>query len=449
MATDQTFRPKLAKDFLQELARSEPPPDPRPDAVRDPRLVHALIEDASRARASDIHLEPSSAGVIVRFRIDGVITNIAGLDHTQAKYLVNQFKATAGVDPVANFVPREARASCKLAGGELNLRLAFTPAQNGEALAIRLLDSKRLHGAIADLGLGPGDLRLLEGWIEGGAGMFLAAGPTGSGKTTTIYALLQELRKADCSIVSLEDPVEYQIDGIVQVQLDQRHHLHFGEGIKHMLRLDPDYLMLGEIRDAISARAAVDAAVSGRALLSTLHSRDAVGAVTALRNWGLRDPEIAEALSVVVGQRLVRQLCPRCRKARNPNDKERAWFDSMSLAAPGQVSEAAGCDHCNQAGFVGRTGIFELWHLNGEDYDLIMRHADEQTVRKELAERDYRPVLTDGLAKVAAGITSVSELRRAGSATVSAGNLSPAKLARTNGASRSPAVDGLAPARMG
>jgi type II secretory ATPase GspE/PulE/Tfp pilus assembly ATPase PilB-like protein len=248
--------------------------------------------------------------------------------------------------------------------------------------------------------------------------MFLAAGPTGCGKTTTVYSLLHELKKNDRAVVSLEDPVEYQVDGIVQVQLDPRHHLNFGEGIKQMLRLDPDYLMLGEIRDAVSARAAVDAALSGRALLSTLHCRDAVGAVTALRNWGLLDHEIAEALSVVIGQRLVRRLCPHCRRTRPLTKKERRWFSATALPTPKRVADAPGCDRCGHLGYSGRTGIFELWHLNEQDYKAILEHSDEHALRRGLVEGEHQTILADGLAKVLAGVTSVSELRRAGSAVL-------------------------------
>jgi type II secretory ATPase GspE/PulE/Tfp pilus assembly ATPase PilB-like protein len=257
--------------------------------------------------------------------------------------------------------------------------------------------------------------------------MFLAAGPTGCGKTTTVYSLLHEVRKGDRAIVSLEDPVEYQIDGIVQVQLDEHHHLDFGEGVKQMLRLDPDYVMLGEIRDAVSAHAAVNAAISGRVLLSTLHCRDAVGALTALRNWGLPDHEIAEALTVVVGQRLVRQLCPHCRRTRAIDPKERTWFSSLGLSAPMRVPEPAGCAKCGHLGFSGRTGIFEMWRLQEEDYRAILEHQDEHSIRRALAQRDHHSIVTDGIAKVMSGITTVSELRRAGNAPFPSQQLLPAE----------------------
>jgi general secretion pathway protein E len=416
MTDHRTLREKLAPDFLRELDQHEAKLGPHAGPDFGPRLAHALVQDAARARASDVHLEPGSDAVTIRFRVDGVLSDVTSITSSEARILTNQLKTLASLDPVMSFVPRDAHASCAVESGQLNLRLALTPSQTGEALTIRLMDPKQLQRSIDDLGLAAGDLVRLESWIEEGAGMFLAAGPTGCGKTTTVYSLLHEVKKSDRAVVSLEDPVEYQIDGIVQVQLDERHHLNFGEGIKQMLRMDPDYLMLGEIRDPVSAHAAVDAALSGRALLSTLHCRDAVGAVSALRNWGLLDHEIAEALSVVIGQRLVRRLCPHCKRTRELTEKEHRWFSSAALPAPKQVTDAPGCDRCGQLGYLGRMGIFELWRLNEQDYKAILEHSDEHALRRALAEREHRPILADGLAKVLAGITSVSELRRAASA---------------------------------
>ena len=416
MTDHRILREKLVPDFLRELDQHEAKLELHAGSDFGPRLAHALVQDAARARASDVHLEPGSEAVTVRFRVDGVLSDVTSITSSEARILTNQLKTLASLDPVMSFVPRDAHASCAVESGQLNLRLALTPSQTGEALTIRLMDPKQLQRSIEDLGLAAGDLLRLESWIEEGAGMFLAAGPTGCGKTTTVYSLLHEVKKSDRAVVSLEDPVEYQIDGIVQVQLDERHHLNFGEGIKQMLRMDPDYLMLGEIRDPLSARAAVDAALSGRALLSTLHCRDAVGAVTVLRNWGLLDHEIAEAVSVVIGQRLVRRLCPHCKRTRELTEKEQRWFSSIALPAPKQVADAPGCDRCGHLGYLGRMGIFELWRLNEQDYKAILEHSDEHALRRALAEREHRSILADGLAKVLAGVTSVSELRRAASA---------------------------------
>jgi general secretion pathway protein E len=427
------LRERLAPGFHNELQKHEPRTEAHLDPNWAPTLIHSLIEDAFTARASDIHIEPAASGAAVRFRIDGVISDVARIRRTEATVAINQLKAIANLDPVASFLPRNAHATCALPSGQLDLRVALTPSQAGEAAAIRLLDSRRLQRAIDDLGLAGTEVQLLQSWIEASVGMFLSAGPTGCGKTTTVYSLLHEIKRGDRVVVSLEDPVEYQVDGIVQVQLDERHHLNFGEGVKQMLRLDPDYLMLGEIRDPLSARAAVDAAISGRVLLSTVHSRDAVGAVTALRNWGLHDHEIAEALAIVIGQRLVRRVCPACCRTREPSAKESRWIETVGLAVPRRVPEAVGCAKCGQLGYSGRTGIFEMWRLDEADYEAILQHADEHALRRMLAEREHRPIIVDGMAKVVAGITTVSELRRAAMAVFPAQRLELPGLPAQNG----------------
>ena len=412
MVRQRTVRENLAAGFLGELATFEKKSREPAEAVA-PHLVHRLMQDAALAGASDVHIEPGMRAASIRFRIDGVIADVATLSKPAAQLLINQLKVLADLGPVASFTPRDAHATCALESGPLDLRLALTPSATGEVLAIRLLNPKRLQRSIDDLGLADDALQQIEAWLADSAGMFLAVGPTGSGKTTTIYSLLHVLRNADDVVITLEDPVEYQVDGIVQVQLDLKRHLNFGEGIKTMLRMDPDYLMLGEVRDAVSARAAVDAAISGRVLLSTLHCRDAVSAVTALRNWGLLDHEIAEVLNVVVNQRLVRRLCPWCRRIRAATDGERHWFASMGRPPLDQVPEAVGCSHCGQIGYVGRTAVFELWRLEERDYDAILGHADEHALRRTLAARAHRSLMADGVAKIAAGITGVAELRAA------------------------------------
>jgi general secretion pathway protein E len=385
--------------------------------IRRADLPQALVRDAIKARASDIHIDPTLDGVRIRFRIDGILTDVAGLSTEQGKYLGNQFKALANLDPIVRFTPKDSHAHLALPGGGIDIRLALAPCHRGEVLSIRLLDPRRLERSLCHLGLTGINLEQLESWLENVSGMFLCAGPTGSGKTTTIYALLHELKFVDRAIISIEDPVEYEIGGINQVQLDERHHLSFAEGVKSMLRLDPDFLMIGEIRDSASAHAAVDAAITGRVLLSTVHARDAVGAVSALRNWGLPDHEIAESLAVVVAQRLVRCLCPACKKPATPTDTEKRWLETFCLAVPKKVWVPDGCPKCNGLGYLGRTGIFELWRVGESEYSLILNHADEHGLRRRFHDNGNRGLLGDGLAKVLDGTTSVAELRRASGGT--------------------------------
>ncbi|MGZ5544438.1 MAG: GspE/PulE family protein, partial [Limisphaerales bacterium] len=326
----------------------------------------------------------------------------------------------AGLDPIIRFTPRDAHAHIITESAQTDLRLALTPCQSGEALSLRILDTRRLERSIDNLGLSQANLSRLEQWLENVKGMFLASGPTGAGKTTTVYSLLHELKYNDRTIVSLEDPVEYQIDGITQVPLDEKHHFNFSEGVKAVLRLDPDYIMLGEIRDGASAHAAVNAAISGRVLLSTIHSRDAVGTLTALRNWGLADHQIAESLTVVVAQRLVRKLCEHCRRKSKPDPTEAAWLRSFGITPPRVAWKPAGCDKCNKLGYFGRTGIFEFWQLDGKDYEMILSHRNEHDMRDHLARRDHESLLVNGLAKVNGGVTSIEELRKMSGGVISA-----------------------------
>jgi type II secretory ATPase GspE/PulE/Tfp pilus assembly ATPase PilB-like protein len=244
--------------------------------------------------------------------------------------------------------------------------------------------------------------------------MLLVAGPAGSGKTTTLYALLHKLKLHERSVITVEDPTEYQVDGINHIQVDKLHGMNFVEGVKAMLRLDPDFLMLGEIRDSDSAHAALTAASSGRALMSTLHSRDAVAVVETLRNYGLTGHEISANLMLVISQRLVRLLCPHCRVKAGPNNEEKHWLHELGRPAPRKVWHARGCDQCQGVGFKGRTGIFEVWRINAEEYQLILDDADRRTLYRHLTGRGHRFLLDDGLAKAAEGLTTLSELRTIG-----------------------------------
>jgi general secretion pathway protein E len=407
-------RNDLVSRFLKELSDCESQDDTIARNVSRRDLTHTLLRDALKSRASDIHLEPQSSGSRLRFRIDGIVSDVAHLTHTQAKLILNQFKAMADLDPVAHFTPQDAHATCILSEAKLDVRLSLAPCLNGETVSLRLLNSQRIERSIGELGLTVESKQRLENWLSDCNGMFLAAGPTSSGKTTTVYSLLHELKFTDRRIISFEDPVEYEIDGITQIELDQPHHLSFAEGVKSMLRLDPDYLMLGEIRDAGSAHSAVSAAISGRVLLSTIHSRDAVGAVTALRNWGLQDHEIAEALSVVVAQRLVRKLCPHCRQRVTPSDADLAWLKGLALRVPKKVWQPRGCEQCRGLGYLGRTGVFEFWRLDSIDYDMILGRSTEQQLRQHLCDQGHISLLADGLTKIGDGTTTVAEIKRMG-----------------------------------
>lgn len=403
----------LAQTLLGEIKRlRETPAEP---GAADIGLAEAVLKDAHRQRASDIHLSPEESGVRLGLRVDGVLLNAALIGKDNGQRLINQFKTLAGLDPVATFAPQDARLSYDLEEQALDLRVACAPCVEGEKLAIRVQIPENLEQRIDDLGLSGEPLEVLKQWLEAVEGMLVVAGPTASGKTTTLYALLHELKLLDRSIITIEDPVEYRVDGIAQMQVNADQGFTFAEGIKAMLRLDPDYLLVGETRDRESARAAVDAASSGRALLTSLHSRDAVGAITSLRNWGVEDYEIATLLQIGIGQRLIRTLCPDCRKSGSPTEKEQLWLRAMGLPVPDGSWHAVGCEKCDQLGYRGRTGVFEIWRLDEEDCDLILAHTDERTLRRRLNDKGYAFLLTDAVDKAAEGVTTIDELRSLGS----------------------------------
>lgn len=377
-------------------------------------LTDRLIGDARRERATDIHLEQENGHMCVRFRVDGVLHDAALLPREVGGHLIGHIKALAQIDPIPLSRPADGRMNFSSEGEDINLRVACVPCIGGEKLSLRLLETHRLQLSLSELGLTAEHYATVEGWLKNVTGMFLVVGATGSGKTTTLYALLHELKLFNQSVVTIEDPVEYRINGITQMQVNERRGLTFEEGVKAMLRLDPDFLLVGEVRDVPSAHAALDVAASGKTILSTLHSRDAAGAITTLRNLQLKDYEIATALEVVVAQRLVRKLCPECRRKKKPNRSEKAWLESAGLPIPEVIWAAGECEKCQFTGYRGRTGLFEVWHLEEHFKDLVLKHADEAQLRSELRKGGVNPLLHDGVGKVIQGITSFNELQRPG-----------------------------------
>lgn len=405
---------RAIREDMTQLLLAQLEPGRSPTGTSEAELAamaDAMIRDAFRERATDIHLDPQTGGYRVRFRVDGLLHDGAFLTAAQGHRLVNQFKTMADIDPVTTFFPQDARRTYEMDNATIDLRVTVAPCISGVKLAIRLLDPQTVQHYIGDLGLSEDQLHQLRSWLGDLHGMFLVSGPTGCGKTTSLYALLHELKLQARNILTIEDPVEYQIDGINQMQVDEKHELDFAEGLKVMLRLDPDYMMVGEIRDGASARIAVDASNKGRVLMSTIHAPDAVGAVTSLRNWGIRDHEIATALTVVVTQRLVRMLCPHCKFDGPPSDVDKQWLEAARLPVPPRVWYPRGCTRCSGIGYRGRTGAFEIWHIQEDDYALMLAHSDDHTIRQHLAIKGHRPMVMHAMEKAVSGITSVSELK--------------------------------------
>ncbi|MDI5921885.1 ATPase, T2SS/T4P/T4SS family [Halomonas sp. LR5S13] len=389
------------------------PPGPDDDTL----MAHVLLEDAIRARASDIHLDPSRERWRIRLRIDGRVIDALDLEVGDGLQLANQFKVLARLDPMPSRVASEGSFSWppgEEGVEETFLRVTAVNCVGGEKLAIRFLAPPRTFHDTLSLGIGEQGARGIRRWMDATGGMLLVAGPTGAGKTTTLYTLLNQLRLTDSHVVTLEDPVEYAIPGINQIQVDAENGLDFATGTRSMLRLDPDYVLIGEIRDPGSAAAAVSVAGSGRSLMGTLHSRDAVGAVSTLRHLGLEDAEISASLGLVIAQRLVRRLCEQCREQRPTPSQDVQWLEAVGLEVPEHAWAPVGCEHCDGLGYRERTGVFEIWQPTPEDHALLLRHADDAVLRRSLLERGETLMFADGLAKAAAGITTLREVFRMG-----------------------------------
>ncbi|WP_192034493.1 ATPase, T2SS/T4P/T4SS family [Halomonas sp. YLGW01] len=379
-----------------------------------PSEAMALLDDAELARATDIHLDPLPASYRLRLRIDGMMVDAAEFDVDGGRQLVNQLKVMAGLDPLPSLLSAEGSFSASLRGKEFTLRVTAVNCFAGEKLAIRFLAPPLIFEDIEGLGISGEGVGWIKKWMDATGGMLLVTGPTGSGKTTTLYTLLHRLSLGDSQVMTLEDPVEYSIPGINQIQVDDAKGLGFYSGTLASLRLDPDYVLIGEIRDSASAQAAFGVSVSGRSVMGTLHSRDAVGAVSTLRQRGLEDEEIASNLGVVVAQRLVRRLCERCRRQEPISEHDASWLDASGLEVPERVWVASGCDECDGLGFRGRTGIFEVWQPTQGDHGQILRHIDEHKLRHELHARGERLMFRDGLDKAERGVTTLGELFRVG-----------------------------------
>lgn len=403
-------QPHLARLF--DKLNQEPPSGAQVTHTRS--LIGALLQDAVREAASDVHLDPVSGGYLLRFRIDGALIDTILLERKDGLRLVHSFKSHAGLEPAYTRLPQDGRAEFQVGDQVYSVRVATAPSVLGEKLALRFLPNELARLNLKQLGLSDADYAQVTRALKDARGMILISGPTGSGKTTTAYALLHELKRANRAIVTIEDPVEYAIEGITQIQVNEKAGLTFAKGVKGLLRLDPDIIMMGEMRDSASARAALDAADSGHVFLSTLHARDAAGTITALRNFGLADHEIAATVDLVAAQRLVRRLCPACRKQEPPTDAETTWLGYYRQPVPKLTWHAVGCPQCSQTGYRGRIGIFEVWRMNEEFADLILNHTDERTLRQRLRRFGTLSLLEDDLQKVVQGVTTLEEIQNVG-----------------------------------
>lgn len=377
------------------------------------RVVNQLIREAVGERASDIHFEPSVDGVHVRFRVDGVLRQAALLPRSSQSELLSRVKVMADLDITERRRPQDGRIGLRIQGRGLDLRVATLPTPLGEAITLRILDAEVAFHKLDDIGLSQEHYQIITEMLHKPYGAILVAGPTGSGKSTTLYALLNEMNSVDTKIITVEDPIEYRMPGLTQMAVNARIGLTFSAGLRTILRSDPDVVMIGEIRDPETAEMAVRSALTGHLVLSSIHTNDAPAALTRLNDMGVPPYITSSALLGAVAQRLVRVLCPHCKQPVSVSEEAllRAGF-SKDEAATIMPFGPVGCGECNQTGYRGRLGVFEIMRFDDQLATLFVHQATAEKLRHVAIGRGMKPMRRDALDKVAAGITSLEEVDR-------------------------------------
>ena len=377
------------------------------------RLLNSLIFRAIKERASDIHVEPYERELVVRYRVDGMLHNVLTPPKRIHSALISRIKIMAGLDIAERRMAQDGRIGIRIGDREIDIRVSIIPVANGERAVLRLLDKEHLLLRLGDLGFTPAHLERINQFIRLSHGMMLVTGPTGSGKTTTLYAALSQINTPDKNILTIEDPIEYQIKGIGQMQINPKINLTFASCLRSILRQDPDVILVGEIRDAETAEISIHAALTGHLVFSTLHTHDAAGAVTRLLDMGIEPFLVASSVASIVAQRLIRTICPACRRGYAPSAEELARLGVR--AAEGRsitLARGIGCDACALSGYRGRVAIYEILAVDEHIRRLIMAKADSGAIRDAAVAAGMRTLRLEGMAKVLQGQTTAEEILR-------------------------------------
>jgi general secretion pathway protein E len=376
------------------------------------RMINALLLQALRERASDVHFEPYESRSVVRFRIDGVLRDVIEPPRALHAALVSRLKVMASMDIAEKRLPQDGRLALKLGDKSVDVRVSTLPTGPGERVVLRLLDKDSARLDLTALGMSKSTLLSIDRLIREPHGIFLVTGPTGSGKTTTLYASMSRLPRGALNVMTVEDPIEFALDGVGQTQVNARIELSFARALRSILRQDPDIIMIGEIRDLETAQIAVQASLTGHLVLATLHTNDAISAVTRLADMGVEPYLLASSVLGVLAQRLVRSLCRQCRVATPPSEGEAAVLATLGIAPDTPLFTAAGCAACNHSGYRGRTGIYELVLIDEALRRLIHDRAGEPAMREACAHAGVRTLAVDGGRWLSDGTTSLAELLR-------------------------------------
>jgi type IV pilus assembly protein PilB len=378
------------------------------------KLINMMISEACRTRASDIHVEPMSDRLRVRYRIDGVCLERENVPKRLQAAVITRLKIMSGIDIAEKRVPQDGRIKMRIGNGDIDFRVASCPGVHGESIVLRILRPESASVGIQDLGFEPEDYDRFQRIISRPNGIFLVTGPTGSGKTTTLYAALQELNRPDKKIITAEDPVEYVFPGMNQCQVREEIGLGFDKILRAMLRQAPNIILVGEIRDLAVGEIAIQAALTGHLVFSTLHTNDAPSAITRLTDMGIKPFLIASSVQAIMAQRLVRTLCKECKQVDENPDPQMWRLAGFKLEDMGklEVYKAVGCSHCNNTGYRGRRAIFEMLVMNSQLRELAFNRAPVTEIRRAARATGMGTLLTDGQKKILRGVTTIEELIR-------------------------------------
>ena len=378
------------------------------------RLVNSLLFQAVKDRASDIHIEPFERVLTVRFRIDGILYDVISPPKRFQPVIISRVKVMGGLDIAEKRLPQDGRIRTKVAGKDIDVRVSVIPTAYGERVVLRLLDRAATLLGLEELGLSGRNVAMVDRLIHQSHGIILVTGPTGSGKTTTLYAALSTINSSERNIITIEDPIEYQLQGVGQMQVNPKIELTFANGLRSILRQDPDVIMVGEIRDSETAEIAIQAALTGHLVFSTLHTNDSASAVTRLVEMGTEPFLVSSSVLAVMAQRLLRRVCDQCRRVLRPTAELLGEIGLTPEEAEGRTlyTGGGGCPACKATGYRGRTGIHELLVVDDDIRTLIMKNADAAAIRRAATAAGMVTLREDGASKVLAGETTIEEVLR-------------------------------------
>lgn len=377
------------------------------------KLVNVMLSQAAKDKASDIHIEPTQKGLKIRYRLDGILYDMISPQKQIQSALISRIKVMADMNIAEKRLPQDGRIEIRIGDKNIDIRVSTIPTAFGERVVLRLLDKTKIFLNVSELGMPDERLNQFNELINAAHGIFLVTGPTGSGKTTTLYGALSTINSTDKNIITIEDPIEYQLDGVGQIQVNPKIDLTFARGLRSIVRQDPDVILVGEIRDLETAEIAIQSALTGHLVFSTLHTNDSASSVTRLIDMGIEPFLVTSSVIAILAQRLVRVICPKCKEEHHPDEQSLAKVGITSEMLQGRkIYRGTGCPACLNTGYSGRTGIFELLIVNEAIQNLILKTSDSNAIKHKAIENGMVTLRQNGAQKVLSGITTIEEVFR-------------------------------------